>query len=766
MFKFKNIILGFFLALWAAPVMAQSGSYTVNSFDGNYLYYNQNTGTEQRTFINASPVPFLGVPTGSCNLPPASPTSSLQSQQLAINVSNGNLYDCLNGTWNIVTGGGGGGSAFPVTVSGAVNSGGIPCFTSTTNEASSATLAAGDFILAGGAGACVSASFSVVPVANGGTATGSTLTGIVRGGNPFTASELSGDATTSGSNAVTVVKINGTAFAGTSTHLVAFGAANIPVDSGIVDTAAGLLAACTGCAPIASPSFTGTVTLPTTNVPTGVTLTIQSGGTLTCAGGSTCPSGGPGTGTQFDVSYWATTTTLGSAGGANAALNGVPQFVVETPSGSALTAPTAMLAGVPVNNNSETTCATQTLNILDRATAIFCSGTTTSTFNFPVHSTSGFGANFPALIVNNNSGLMTLTPTTDTIDNGTLFPKAVDFIYNNASGNWQTAQLFQASAFPSCSTSNNFLQYTLATGIFSCNAATGTGTLGGTVTVGFIPVGVTNTSTLTASLCDQGVTTSNVLTCSDTSGMILSGATATLTVGSSTIECAPGTGSGYCGAEGTIPTGTNPEGIYNNSTNHCPDAVFTESGTDEGCVVAVAGAQTLSGAKTFSGGIINTTTPIRDETRFVLVSNMTTVATAGVNIGSTGASNVTFSWPVTAANWYDLQCKLPVTFATTATIKFQLVSISGSVTVSNVNADTMGNTGAAGVFQDLATVAGTTLATSVTPITGAPGASEQINYSAQFLTSHAGNIGLEFIANGTNNVTMLLGGECGITQIN
>ena len=47
-----------------------------------------------------------------------------------------------------------------------------------------------------------------------------------------------------------------------------------------------------GAAPLASPSFTGTVTLPTTNVPTGVTLTIQSGGTLTCASGSTCPTGG------------------------------------------------------------------------------------------------------------------------------------------------------------------------------------------------------------------------------------------------------------------------------------------------------------------------------------------------------------------------------------------------------------------------------------------------------------------------------------------
>src|SRR6185437_259164 len=50
----------------------------------------------------------------------------------------------------------------------------------------------------------------VLPIANGGTNTGSTLTGLVRGGASYTAAELSGDATTSGSNAVTVAKINGT----------------------------------------------------------------------------------------------------------------------------------------------------------------------------------------------------------------------------------------------------------------------------------------------------------------------------------------------------------------------------------------------------------------------------------------------------------------------------------------------------------------------------------------------------------------------------
>ena len=76
---------------------------------------------------------------------------------------------------------------------------------------------------------------SPVPVANGGTGTASTLVGLVRGNSSaMTAAELSGDATTSGSNVVTVTKINNTSFAGTNGHLVSFGAANIPADSGLV----------------------------------------------------------------------------------------------------------------------------------------------------------------------------------------------------------------------------------------------------------------------------------------------------------------------------------------------------------------------------------------------------------------------------------------------------------------------------------------------------------------------------------------------------
>lgn len=79
-------------------------------------------------------------------------------------------------------------------------------------------------------------SSGTLAVARGGSGTGSTLTGIMRGGNPFTAAELSGDATTSGSNVVTVTKINNGAFSGTNGDLVCFGAVNVPSDCGFLAT--------------------------------------------------------------------------------------------------------------------------------------------------------------------------------------------------------------------------------------------------------------------------------------------------------------------------------------------------------------------------------------------------------------------------------------------------------------------------------------------------------------------------------------------------
>jgi len=129
-----------------------------------------------------------------------------------------------------------------------------------------------------------------------------------------------------------VVNINGTAFAGTSTHLVAFGAANIPVDSGIVDTAAGLLAACTGCAPLASPTFTGNPAAPNfipaqdgsfgSNIKYTVTgcetsfgiTTVNTGGVTTTTGVTCLPAGAIIDGVEYRITTTITTATSFTVG--------------------------------------------------------------------------------------------------------------------------------------------------------------------------------------------------------------------------------------------------------------------------------------------------------------------------------------------------------------------------------------------------------------------------------------------------------------------
>ena len=199
-----------------------------------------------------------------------------------------------------------------------------------------------------------------------------------------------------------------------------------------------------------------------------------------------------------------------------------------------------------------------------------------------------------------------------------------------------------------------------------------------------------------------------------------------------------------------------PYYLYNNQLYIC-------SNGSPLLMVPVSGA-TLTGSLT-APQLVVTTNPVRDTTEQVLAAAMTAVSTAGVNIGSTGTGNATFSWPVTSANWYDMHCKLPVTFVASATIAFELVSVSGSVTASFVNAESAGNTNTSAAFQDL--FATGSAITTPTTTTGAPGGvSEMVTVDFQFLTSHAGNIGIEFIGNATNNVQMLEGGKCGLTQIN
>lgn len=98
---------------------------------------------------------------------------------------------------------GSGGISFPQTVSGTTTSGGIPYFSSTTALSSSALLPSGDFVLGGGAGSAPTASFSVVPTANGGTGENWGSTGGIPQLISGTFSLYNTNCNTSGSSALT-----------------------------------------------------------------------------------------------------------------------------------------------------------------------------------------------------------------------------------------------------------------------------------------------------------------------------------------------------------------------------------------------------------------------------------------------------------------------------------------------------------------------------------------------------------------------------------
>jgi hypothetical protein len=245
---------------------------------------------------------------------------------------------------------------------------------------------------------------SPVAVANGGTGTTSTLAGLVRGGNPFSASELSGDCTTSGSNAVT----------------------------------------CTPFARLAGATFTGEVITAASasggagfNLPPGAAPSAPNNGDCwTTTAGLFCWINGSSVGPFVATGFANPLTTLGDifVGGTSGAptrlagptgVNGVVQVPTSTPSGGVAT----QVAWSPMGVATRASACTSNLDTVlatDRAGYVSWSDASACAVTLPQAGTTGFASNFVFVGCDIGAGTATITPTTSTISytNGSTYTSA------------------------------------------------------------------------------------------------------------------------------------------------------------------------------------------------------------------------------------------------------------------------------------------------------------------------------------------------------
>ena len=126
-----------------AVTLPQAGS---TNFAAGFGFLGCNIGAGTATVTPTTST--ISYTNGSSYTSAASSVAVAQGQCLKVTTdSSGSNY-----FGQLATGGTGGGSVFPVTVSGTVTSGGIPYFSTTTNEATSALLASNAIVQGGGAG--------------------------------------------------------------------------------------------------------------------------------------------------------------------------------------------------------------------------------------------------------------------------------------------------------------------------------------------------------------------------------------------------------------------------------------------------------------------------------------------------------------------------------------------------------------------------------------------------------------------------------------
>lgn len=220
----------------------------------------------------------------------------------------------------------------------------------------------------------------------------------------------------------------------------------------------------------------------------------------------------------------------------------VPYVQTSTPSGLVAQAPTWSLPGVPFDAQTGTT---YTVLNTDRETLVTMSNASAIAVSLPQAGSGNFTNNFSFALPNIGAGLVTITPVTSTINgNATqIVPDNwVAYLYSD-NANYRAGVFPSIAAFPSCSGGSNALTFTTATGVFGCNTISGGSSAFPLTVTGGVSGGIPYFSSTTVesaspilntnvfmkgggagnpptnSLCDEGVTVANRITCTDTAGL-------------------------------------------------------------------------------------------------------------------------------------------------------------------------------------------------------------------------------------------------------